>query len=565
VTWPDSLRIFLAVSLILVSLSFWITQARTGIRASQVKNQFGLLDCLTLTTIILLSGTLFLSIFSVTPKHSELFAEKIDSYFDSPTQFLGNAEPQGNGASGNGNRISTSANWLLDEHGSRSLRNGEHTLSLNRPEVYLWPKTQTDARRLQQLPPFLRTFTLATYSRGTWAPLPHTPKTLTAGDGNTVILRTNTNPARSPIHYEVYHTVKESSRNLAVTVPHLLTITQPFVRRDSPESYRLPPTPPDTTHHRYFASSAPLTVSSLPDRYNLSVEQNFSPAYLQLPNEPTIRKALNDICHTTSGTIHQRLTQIRTHLQRHHRYTLSPASSPANDPLADFLTGPREGYCEHFSTAAALLARNLGIPSRIAYGWSGGRYYQNRNVFVFRSREAHAWTEVHLAEYGWVIFETTPPDRDEAAPSTAGNDELPPLSPGLDFSPDPDLDETQANLPPLFIPTLTGGGIAIAILLALLIVRRPTTVKNHSHPATIILPSPPGYYAYFQRVSPIPSGRTLRQHLEILSKSPHPPEFANELLTYHYGVSYGNSRRSRQTEKHLITYIKQWARLQNEA
>ena len=74
-------------------------------------------------------------------------------------------------------------------------------------------------------------------------------------------------------------------------------------------------------------------------------------------------------------------------------------------------------------TATAMLTRAMGIPSRLAFGWSGGRYYEGPNFYVFRGREAHAWTEIYLQNHGWVIFDTTPPshiqtnqDSEEPAP-----------------------------------------------------------------------------------------------------------------------------------------------------
>ena len=48
---------------------------------------------------------------------------------------------------------------------------------------------------------------------------------------------------------------------------------------------------------------------------------------------------------------------------------------------------------------------------------------EGQNFYVFRGREAHAWTEIHLKNHGWVIFDTTPVSRGEGSPSVANQDE----------------------------------------------------------------------------------------------------------------------------------------------
>lgn len=70
-----------------------------------------------------------------------------------------------------------------------------------------------------------------------------------------------------------------------------------------------------------------------------------------------------------------------------------------------FMTESREGYCVHFATAMALIARTEGLPSRVTQGvyvLSG-----TPNVQV-TSRMAHVWTEVYFDNFGWVSFEPTP-------------------------------------------------------------------------------------------------------------------------------------------------------------
>ena len=99
-------------------------------------------------------------------------------------------------------------------------------------------------------------------------------------------------------------------------------------------------------------------------------------------------------------------------------YTLQPAATPAGtDPLVDFLTQTRSGSCEQFAGAYVVLARVLGLPSRVVVGFTAGRYGGPGEVSVLGA-DAHAWPQVYLgARAGWVSFEPTPQQpRGEVAP-----------------------------------------------------------------------------------------------------------------------------------------------------
>ncbi|MEP6761600.1 MAG: DUF3488 and transglutaminase-like domain-containing protein [Sporichthyaceae bacterium] len=77
--------------------------------------------------------------------------------------------------------------------------------------------------------------------------------------------------------------------------------------------------------------------------------------------------------------------------------------------LAAFLD-TRRGYCIHFASAMAVMARQLGIPARVAVGFTPGtRDQQGR--YVVGSHDLHAWPELYFAGTGWTAFEPTPGSR----------------------------------------------------------------------------------------------------------------------------------------------------------
>jgi len=73
----------------------------------------------------------------------------------------------------------------------------------------------------------------------------------------------------------------------------------------------------------------------------------------------------------------------------------------------EFLFEQKAGFCEHFSSAFAVLMRSAGIPTRIVTGYVGGEYNRFGNYWLVRKERAHAWTEVWLPERGWVRTDPT--------------------------------------------------------------------------------------------------------------------------------------------------------------
>jgi transglutaminase-like putative cysteine protease len=86
----------------------------------------------------------------------------------------------------------------------------------------------------------------------------------------------------------------------------------------------------------------------------------------------------------------------------------------------------RVGYCEQYASAMALMARQLGIPSRVVVGFLRPEATA-QGVWEFRGQDMHAWPELFFEGVGWVRFEPTPRSVSREAPpytdidtSTAG-------------------------------------------------------------------------------------------------------------------------------------------------
>ncbi len=97
-------------------------------------------------------------------------------------------------------------------------------------------------------------------------------------------------------------------------------------------------------------------------------------------------------------------------------YTDHPAVFSAA-PLVGFVAETRAGYCQYFAGAMALMLRYLGVPARVAVGFSSGTYDARSGVWTVTDHDAHAWVEVWFRGYGWLPFDPTPsagrPERGE--------------------------------------------------------------------------------------------------------------------------------------------------------
>ncbi len=94
-------------------------------------------------------------------------------------------------------------------------------------------------------------------------------------------------------------------------------------------------------------------------------------------------------------------------------YSLSPPTLGA-EPVDEFLFGTREGFCEHYASAFAVLMRAAGIPARIVLGYQGGDFNSYGGYLLVRQSHAHAWNEVWLEGSGWTRVDPTAavaPDR----------------------------------------------------------------------------------------------------------------------------------------------------------
>jgi transglutaminase-like putative cysteine protease len=133
-------------------------------------------------------------------------------------------------------------------------------------------------------------------------------------------------------------------------------------------------------------------------------------------HEPLYAKARELVGDTTSPYLAAATLEAWFRSSGEFRYELQPGPVPGSTPpLVDFVLRGKEGYCQHFAGAMALMLRMLGIPARVGAGFVTGTWDARHEEWVVTDHDAHTWVEVYFPSYGWLTFNPTPERGDLSA------------------------------------------------------------------------------------------------------------------------------------------------------
>jgi transglutaminase-like putative cysteine protease len=160
------------------------------------------------------------------------------------------------------------------------------------------------------------------------------------------------------------------------------------------------------------------------------------------------------------------------------QFMYSETPPPEAKTLDGFLFDAKQGYCQQFSGAMALLLRMGGVPARVVTGFSTGATDTKTGEYVVRDFDAHSWVEAYYPGWGWITFDPTPgasPARSQPADAAStgassgagtprfGADPLAERGAGVPLAPD--------SAPWWRWPLLVVGGLALGAVIAALIRR----------------------------------------------------------------------------------------------
>jgi transglutaminase-like putative cysteine protease len=184
----------------------------------------------------------------------------------------------------------------------------------------------------------------------------------------------------------------------------------PFLRVDSEGSIQTRPHDQERVVYKVFSDTTEPTADILrSDHLEYRVD---SARYLELPAnlDPRIHELTRDVFRKSGATNwYDAIHAIEYYLRENYGYTLElKAGGP--DPLADFLFNVKQGHCEYFATAMAVMLRTHKIATRVVNGFLPGEYNEAAGAFTVRQSDAHSWVEVYFPQTNsWVTFDPTPP------------------------------------------------------------------------------------------------------------------------------------------------------------
>ena len=231
----------------------------------------------------------------------------------------------------------------------------------------------------QTTPPYWRGTVFNTLKGGRWT------RTAAVPDESST-------PAGKPVIQTIYPEPSASKNLIGFDAP--AEIRLPFVRMS-----------PDLVfdYQRGLGRRVGYVVRSGSDgllRTSKAINRSF---YLGVPEEtsPLIRE-LGERIKKTGTTDQKRLELVEQHfLNGGYRYSREGLPT-GKDAIQQFLFVSKQGHCEFFASACALLLRASGVPARLVGGYLGGEYNEVGGYYLVSQDMAHVWVEVYIAGKGWV-------------------------------------------------------------------------------------------------------------------------------------------------------------------
>jgi transglutaminase-like putative cysteine protease len=132
--------------------------------------------------------------------------------------------------------------------------------------------------------------------------------------------------------------------------------------------------------------------------------------YTQLPPDTPYR--IGELARQVTANAespYDKAKAVERYLKTNYAYNLAIEPPPfGSDGVDHFLFESREGYSEYFGSAMTVLMRSIGIPARMATGYTVGSRVPDSELYVVADHHSHGWSEVYFNGYGWIPFEPTP-------------------------------------------------------------------------------------------------------------------------------------------------------------
>jgi transglutaminase-like putative cysteine protease len=565
--WPESLPVWMRAGLALIVVMVAVPLGDASSKSSKRARLSSLrapkwLDYLYIGAVIFCIELLLLAVFTLGPKTTEGLHSDMKFWVTNKkpaTETIGGA-PEVLSHNGAGN-------WLWDNHFKRSHPKQASKRPPNKPEIFMNVASDSSRASLRKHSIYLRTFALDHFDGDTWAIYQPTKLTIEKPENSNIQISPVNGSWRSllPLYdHTITQPYYKNGQNLLTTLQNTIDTDVSTLTKVSTDTYILPRLGKNKISYSYTATSQPVLLDQIIELdKNIAVGDTHSVYLSRVSNARLQRKLTNFAADVNKNLpLSQQLSALKKLINDQCSYSLDIKNEREINALENFLFEEKSGYCEFYASAAAMLCRELGIPSRIAFGWSGGKYYESSNLFVFRSKDAHAWTEIYLDGYGWVIYDTTPPSANSVTESL--QDEDPPDLSGMTDYQDDLLDEEFETSIITWFKVLITLAVLMFLVITLLIIRRYTQPSQRSSSAAY-LKNEPKYLQLFHKVStklgyPVKPGQTLMRSVQHLKEQPIEAPgldvLLDDILSYHYNTVYRNTPVDKVTESKITSGLK---------
>jgi transglutaminase-like putative cysteine protease len=131
----------------------------------------------------------------------------------------------------------------------------------------------------------------------------------------------------------------------------------------------------------------------------------------QYAGSPVTTDRVRALAHTITAnapTTYDKIQAIEQYLHTHTKYSLDIPRLPRGADAVDrYLFVDRKGFCEQIGTALVVMLREIGVPARLAVGYTPGERNPFTGLYEVKASDAHAWAEVYFPGVGWQGFDPT--------------------------------------------------------------------------------------------------------------------------------------------------------------
>jgi transglutaminase-like putative cysteine protease len=265
----------------------------------------------------------------------------------------------------------------------------------------------------------------------------YTGRGWTTGETSSLYLEAG-EPLQEAIAHEGRRTITQTYTIYTPNASQLFSLGQPerfslpakasVVRTESPEGQPLAAAVTTvSSRHSLDVEDSYIAVSNIPAGTETAMRlagedyPDWIDRYLDLPED--VPQRVRDLAvEVTAGAdnAYDKATALQDYLREYTFNEQIEAPPEGVDRVDYFLFELKEGYCNYYASAMAVMARTIGIPARVAAGYIQGDWERDVNAYRVREHHSHAWAEVYLPRFGWIEFEPTASEPLIVRPRSAG-------------------------------------------------------------------------------------------------------------------------------------------------